>query len=227
MSAKLRVDLNYATFGLITVSWVTMGLTFVFAALSEESSITSTKFYISSAWRADASRSSGNWGIPLTSLMISILICGKYLQLREAVPHRSRILRWSLLSGLAASLLLIGACAITVDRNMSAHLAIAGLCFTCACISLLTFHIAESRSELKGQSTTTTPSFLARRVLLAVGLVCGVVLISVFASPADSPIHFLGSLVELIVGFCILASAASFGSDLCNHRLEVTLVRKS
>ena len=223
MAIKLVVNIAYVNRILFVLSWMTLALSFYFAVTTDEipekNKITTSHFYISSAWKVDASRTISNLGVPLIAFMIAILMAARYLQLREFLPHRSRILLCSLVTGLLASLGLIATCAVTLKRNHLLHLVLAGLCFSFSCISLTCLHLVESRVSAKAE-IINRPALLFRRFLLGLGILCGCLLAASFAHAASA---FLGSMSEVTVAFCILSSISSFGADLSKYNLVLSL----
>ena len=224
MAFQLVINIAYVNRILFVLSWMTLALSFYFAVttdeIPQEKKISTSHFYISSAWKVDASRTISNLGVPLIAFMIAILLSARYLQLREVLPHRSRILLCSLITGLFASLGLIATCAVTLKKNQILHLVLAGLCFSFSCISMTCLHLVESRVSGKAD-IINRPALYFRRFLLGLGIICGCLLAASFAHVASS---FLGSMAEVTVAFCILSSISSFGADLSRYNLVLSLV---
>jgi hypothetical protein len=66
-----------------------------------------------------------------------------------------------------------------------------------------------------------------RRVLLVIGFVSGSAL-AIYSSVDSFPYnHLVGSIAELLVASCIMATTTSFGVDLWSYRLRICLPAKS
>jgi len=220
MTSKLVINLAYVSYALPLIASVTVGLSFILAASAEEGSISGVKFYLSNAWKSDASLSTGNWGIPLTAALIAIVIAAKYLQLSDASPNGTGLLRYALLAGVSSTILLIGTCAMSERTSLVTHVALANCFFLCISSSLVCFHIVDYRVAAKSPDRRLTH----RSVLLGVSCLSGVSCIAVSGSAPDSALHLMGSIGELAAGFCVLACIASFGQDLLSHNLELGLI---
>jgi hypothetical protein len=140
MTSALSLRLSIVTSLLFSVTAVTMFLTYWYAIRSDGQEITWSFFYISHAWNHEQSRISANIGIPLVAGMVAMILAAKYLQLHDAFPMRRSALRLARASGLISALLLIGTCAITIDKTKggqaTTHLVLAFCCFSCAYTSV-------------------------------------------------------------------------------------------
>jgi len=217
----LRIGLHFVTVLLCALAAVTMSLTYLFAILSDEQDkFTLASFYISSAWRVELSRVIGNTGIPLTSVMIALAVSAKYLSLRELTAKGSDVLLTALYTGVASSVLLMASCSIT-DAYELTHFTLAGLCFFSSYTCMYCFHLFES------QRGTRTLSFVFKRVIFCLGFLSGCVLFFVCVV-ADTPHrNVIGSVAELSVAFCIFATVITFGFELSDYELHLTLSPRS
>jgi Frag1/DRAM/Sfk1 family len=222
MTANINVSLNLITSVFILTALVTICLTYVFAMNSAGNEITSEHFYISSAWNHELSRITGNTGIPLVAFMIGTLVSAKYLQVRSVLPRRRGLLLVALFAGLIAAVFLIAACAVTTEKGGPIfHVILSGTSFAAAYISVVTFHIVESRPVVKSNLSSHRNQRLFRSAMAVTGIVSLVILIIFW----NLKINVVGSVAELLMVFCILATAASFGIDLWDYKLQLTLTQ--
>jgi hypothetical protein len=218
--------------GLVTT--VMVFLTYYFAFVSDDDSVSGrvsgSKFYVSSCWNEKYSRSTGNTLVPFVSMLLASLFTAKYLQLGALLPARSRLLLAAWCLAMTSCVFLIATCAITLnlfgEGGQATHLVLAFICFTSGYASMLCYHLVESRAGVHAQLTATYPHLIFRRVVYVIGFSAGCLFTTTSAFRGFPQRHVVGSVAELVVVSCIMATVTSFGLDLSNYKLDVSLSSK-
>jgi len=218
-----------AALGLITS--VMVFFTYYFALVSSEGQVSGDIFYVSSCWNEKYSRSTGNTLVPFVSVILAALFTAKYLQLSQLLPNRSRLLWAAWLLAMVSCSFLVATCAITLklfgEGGEGTHLILAFICFNSAYASLLCFHLVESRQGLRTEKTSSYYHLMFRRGVYMIGFIAGCVFATTSAFRGFPRRHVVGSIAELIVVTCIMASVTSFGLDLSNYKIDISLSTKS